>query len=1171
LLTLGLAAASAPHLAAQLPAGGLVVVITSPTDGSTVGGTIAVTASAGGVGGLTVRSVRFTLDGVNLGEEDTAAPYAISWNTRTAGNGSHTLVAVARDAFGIAYSSSPVTVTVFNDLTPPAVAMTAPAAGAMLSGATTVAASASDNVGVAGVQFRLDGVNLGAEDVAAPYSAAWNTASAGDGSHTLTAVARDAAGNVTTSAGVTVTVDNTRPSVGVTAPASGGIVVGTQVVTADASDNVAVSGVQFRLDGANLGAEDTTAPYSVPWNTATAGDGSHTLTAVARDPAGNVVVSAPVSVTVDNGIPTIAMSSPASGATVAGTATVSATATDGGTGIAGVQFRLDGANLGVEDTTAPYSVAWDTRTAANGSHSLTAVARDAAGNTATAAAISVTVSNVTETTVRVEDTSASIAYAGAWSLGNTAKPWSGGTAALATGGPSATGDPTRATLTFTGTAVKWIGFRGPQTGIAKVYLDGVLMTTVDTYAAAEVLEAVLYSATGLASATHTLAIEATGTRNPSSSDIFVVVDAFDVTSASGGGPDTTPPAVAMTTPTAGSTVSATIAVAANASDAGGVAGVQFYLDGAILQAEDTSAPYAIDWDTRTTGDGTHTLTAVARDAAGNTATSAAVVVTVSNAAPPPASTMTRFENTDPSVTYTPGSAASAPPNWWHGSRSRGWSGETSAFNRSDGAQATFAFTGTSVTWIGFRADWAGIGRVYVDGAFAGEIDLYSPTEQSQARVFTASGLQPGPHTLIVESTGRRNPSATDNAVVVDAFDVGPAMPPPVAGTRIENTSAAMTFTAGWTQPGGNAAWSGGTAMASSTTGARATVAFTGTTVSLIGLRGPDTGIARVFLDGSFHSNIDTYSPTEIQAVVFADTNLAPGSHEMTIEVTGLKNAAATGHRIVVDAFDVRTRFEDVDPALTYTGGWVAQNFDEAWSGTSANYGSGSAVLSAAAGSRADFRFTGTSVSWIGFRGPQTGIARVYLDGAFAAEVDTYSAAKQVRVPLFSAGGLAPGQHTLTVEVTGLKNAASTNAFVVVDAFDVTLPSPAPVVRRFQQTDAIYPAGVWEQSTTNFLYTGGTVAFSTTPGARAEFSFTGTEIRWIGQRGFGTGIARVYLDGVAVADVDTYAPNQEEFQAVMFRATGLSPGTHTIAIEVTGQKNAASSGTRVLVDGFDVMQ
>src|SRR6185436_18499711 len=72
------------------------------------------------------------------------------------------------------------------------------------------------------------------------------------------------------------------------------------VVTAAASDNVAVAGVQFKLDGVNLGAEVTTSPYSVTWNTTTAANGSHTLTAVARDTSNLTTTSAGVPVTVSN-------------------------------------------------------------------------------------------------------------------------------------------------------------------------------------------------------------------------------------------------------------------------------------------------------------------------------------------------------------------------------------------------------------------------------------------------------------------------------------------------------------------------------------------------------------------------------------------------------------------------------------------------------------------------------------------------------------------------------------------------------------------------------------------------------------------------------------------------------------------------------------------------------
>ena len=93
--------------------------------------------------------------------------------------------------------------------------------------------------------------------------------------------------------------DTTPPTVSVTAPAAGNV-SGTINVTANATDNDAVVGVQFMLDGAILGDEDTTAPYSIVWNTTSVPNGPHTLTALARDPSTNATTSASVPVTVNN-------------------------------------------------------------------------------------------------------------------------------------------------------------------------------------------------------------------------------------------------------------------------------------------------------------------------------------------------------------------------------------------------------------------------------------------------------------------------------------------------------------------------------------------------------------------------------------------------------------------------------------------------------------------------------------------------------------------------------------------------------------------------------------------------------------------------------------------------------------------------------------------------------
>jgi hypothetical protein len=93
-------------------------------------------------------------------------------------------------------------------------------------------------------------------------------------------------------------------AISINSPTPGATVSGTTQIAATVSGTAAITGVQFKVDGNNLGAEDTTSPYSVSWNTAAVSDGSHTLTAVARESNGNTTASIPVNVTVTNTAPT---------------------------------------------------------------------------------------------------------------------------------------------------------------------------------------------------------------------------------------------------------------------------------------------------------------------------------------------------------------------------------------------------------------------------------------------------------------------------------------------------------------------------------------------------------------------------------------------------------------------------------------------------------------------------------------------------------------------------------------------------------------------------------------------------------------------------------------------------------------------------------------------------
>ena len=494
--------------------------------------------------------------------------------------------------------------------------------------------------------------------------------------------------------------DRIGPSVSVTGPQAGALIVTRATLTASAADNVGVASVRFRLDGQDIGSVDNTTPYSVDWDARTTPEGSHQLTAVATDTSGNSTTSSPVQVTVDptglvaafgfeesSGTAAVDRSGKGNGGTISG-------ATRSTTGRFGSALSFDGVNdwvtvadaASLDLTNAMTLEAWvNPATSASwrtalmkeqvggtvyalysssdlgrpSAHAYTTREFDVRGTSAIqlntwthlaatydGAALRLYVNGTQVSTTAV--TGSMITSTGALRIGGNSiwSEWFQGlidevrvyrrtlTAAEIQSdmttpvvppdtqppgpvtGLTATGGLGQATLSWTAATdnlgvARYNVHRGASAGFTPSAANRVAQVTGTTY-----------TDSGMAAGTHyyrVIAEDGAGNLGPASNEASASVTA-----------DTTGPTVSLTAPTAGATVKSVIDITAAASDNVGVAGVQFRLDGADLGAEDTTAPYTRSWTTGTVPNGSHTLTAVARDAAGNRTTAQTVTVNVNN-------------------------------------------------------------------------------------------------------------------------------------------------------------------------------------------------------------------------------------------------------------------------------------------------------------------------------------------------------------------------------------------------------------------------------------------------------------------------------------------------------------------------------------------------------------
>jgi hypothetical protein len=183
--------------------------------------------------------------------------------------------------------------------------------------------------------------------------------------------------------------DNTPPSVNINSPADGGTIAGAVKVQAVASDNVGITSVTFSVDGAVLGTTSTS-PCTFPWDTTAAADGTHVVSVTATDAAGNVDGSV-ISVITSNAPgripPVVNIVSPADESAISGNVSVEVNAT-ADSAVDHVDLYVDGVPAD-SSKRAPFTLRWNSRKAAAGTHSLQCKAYDKQGNVGTSPIITV--------------------------------------------------------------------------------------------------------------------------------------------------------------------------------------------------------------------------------------------------------------------------------------------------------------------------------------------------------------------------------------------------------------------------------------------------------------------------------------------------------------------------------------------------------------------------------------------------------------------------------------------------------------------------------------------------------------------------------------------------------------------------------------------------------------
>lgn len=320
--------------------------------------------------------------------------------------------------------------------------------------------------------------------------------------------------------------------------------------------------------------------------------------------------------------------------------------------------------------------------------------------------------------------------------------------------------------------------------------------------------------------------------------------------------------------------------------------------------------------------------------------------------------------------------------------------------------------------------------------------------------------------------------------------------------------------------------------------------FTGTGVEFITEKDSSQGNVDVYIDNAFKATVSTYNATrQAQQTVYAISGLPYGTHT-------IKGVKKSGTYMLLDKlrFSVpsATTVNDTDGAISYTGTWFANGSrgfgdyqdDVHYTQTNNDY--------------VTYTFNGTGAELVTEKEAGQGDIDVYVDNVFKKTVSTYNATRLAQQTVYRIDGLSPGSHTI-------KAVKKSGTYMLLDAFKII-----PNMTQINDTDAgISYSGAWSlNGNRGFGDYNDDVHFAQTNNDFFQYTFNGTGIEYITEKEAGQGNVDIYLDGVFQTTVNTYNATRLANQ-VVYRATGLTPGSHTL-------KAVKKSGTFMLLDSLRIL-